>query len=350
MVGQAAPGEAPPDESREETTQTQPEERREDVSAQAAESQPMSEEAEGVGEAGHPEQSDAEPARYTVDDLAAATGLSAEAVLEAVQIAVEADGKSEQKSLAEVLKGYKWNAANTQKEQAMAEQRKALEVAGKQAEEMHAAALSVFQAQINKVSQAEQALEQQVQGVDWAALQAKGDGSYADAQAWLNAQRQALGQQREAATQAQTVMLQQRQKARQEFLQQQGPVLESQLLERVPEWRDGDLRKSESERLAAYIRSSGANDSELESITYSPLAIDLSRKAMLYDEGRVAETTARAKVDAKVSTLPPITLRPGQAGGRARASQQERAQEVRRAVSGGVRDLAKLIERDMGRR
>lgn len=338
--------EAPPSPPQEETTQHAEEERREDVSEAVAESGAEGEVEATDSEAETEEQTDAGPVTYTIADLAEATGLPADKVGEHLMVEVGRDGKTEQKTLAEILKGYNWNDALTQESQKVAEKRKLAESSITAAQELEAQARMVFDSQLQSIKAEADALEQQYNQIDWAAVQQQGQGALADQRAMFEEARRKLGQRWQAVEQQRGQLAQKRTATQQEWRQQNAPRLEAELLGMVPEWQDATVRSDETGRVVRYLtEQAGFSEQDIEAVQWNPRAVQVARDAMLYRAGQAAESKAREVVREKVTKLPTIkSLRPGQAGGQANARVQERQRKMARVQqTGNARDLAALI-------
>ena len=80
-------------------------------------------------------------------------------------------------------------------------------------------------------------------------------------------------------------------------LHQDIAVERTKVLERIPEWSDGDTQADDQRKLMAYGQTEGYSPEELNQL-YDARAVVILRKAMLYDELTTGDkiTAAKSKI------------------------------------------------------
>ena len=104
------------------------------------------------------------------------------------------------------------------------------------------------------------------------------------------------------------------------------------LLERIPEWQDGDVAAKEKSDVITYAQRSGFTEQELSQASDSR-AISIMRKAMLYDA--LQTETPKAKV--KVKNAPKM-VRAGRPKSKAEKSSKRRSDKLNRINQNKGRD------------
>jgi hypothetical protein len=141
----------------------------------------------------------------------------------------------------------------------------------------------------------------------------------------LNQTRQQLNQ---VAQQSQA----EHQKALAEHVESQ----RSELIAKIPEWKDAAVMKAEATELRDYLKTQGLTEQEIYSVT-DHRAIIQSRKAMLFDK-----MIAKAKAtDKKMENVPQRVARP--AGSAPQALDKRSAAFQRLSKSGSVEDAGSVF-------
>ncbi len=104
------------------------------------------------------------------------------------------------------------------------------------------------------------------------------------------------------------------------------------LLERIPEWQDGDVAAKEKSDVITYAQRAGFTEQELAQASDSR-AIAIMRKAMLFDALQTETPKARAKTKAA-----PKMVRAGKPKSKAEKSSRRRADKLNRISQTKGRD------------
>lgn len=284
------------------------------------------------------------PDRYTLDDFAAAAELDADALLDRFELEVPDKDGTRRATLKDVLNGYRWDAANTQRAQEIAEQRKRIDAERAEVEQAHQKVNAMLGAQFQDVEAEETALKQQYDTVDWDGLRAKGSGAYADAQAQFRAASDLIETRKRRIADSWT----QAQKHASDLAERQqaeaAPKARAKLLELVPEWGEDGRYQSEIPEITRWVQDTyGFSPDEQSKITDPRTIAAMRRLWVLESQARAGGTIA----EKKLKTAVPKVLKPGQQ----RASQDGR-QAARQKLAGRLRrsgrsqDLAALILHD----
>jgi len=194
---------------------------------------------------------------------------------------IKTDGEESTVSLNELVAGYQRGATFTQRQQELAQERKAL---GERLQNLPAQ-----EAAMQQTYQQYQEVLQQLRGqmeaanapanVDWDTLERE------DPVQWLKLKE--LERQRGSEIQAvmaeQARMQQLTQQGHNQKLQEHLAVERTKVLERIPEWSDGEVQASEQRKLFEFGRGVGFSDTELNQL-YDSRAVVVLRHAMLYNE------------------------------------------------------------------
>lgn len=198
---------------------------------------------------------------------------------------VKVDGEEIEVSLDEALQGYQRQQAFTKRSQEAAEMRKAAEkeaAEAKQARDYYAQQLDVVAEQIRQTIPQEpdwQALKEQVTGEEYFAIRAEYDARQ-QSLAKVEQERQALSQQQTA----------EQQKMLEEHLRAQ----RSDMLDRIPNWKDDDVRNKERLEVVEYARNIGFSEQEVAQAT-DARAVELLYKAMQWDNLQRKKPTAKKR-------------------------------------------------------
>ena len=198
---------------------------------------------------------------------------------------VKVDGEEIEVSLDEALQGYQRQQAFTKRSQEAAEMRKAAEkeaAEAKQARDYYAQQLDVLAQQIQQTIPQEPdwvSLAKEVTAEEYNAIRAEYDNRQANL-AKVEQERQALSQQ-------QTV---EQQKMLEEHLRAQ----RSDMLNRIPKWKDDDVRNKERLEVVEYARNIGFSEQEVAQAT-DARAGELLYKAMQWDNLQRKKPTAKKR-------------------------------------------------------
>jgi hypothetical protein len=222
--------------------------------------------------------------------------------LDTVEVDVKINGTEGKAKLADLKKSYQITQA--------AEQR--LEEAKTKAKTEHQAITQrreALNAEYTKVAslvgQAEQLLLQDIQKTDWDKLRANDPAEYSARKSEHEERRNAIERLKASAIQSyQTTVVAGKQESDQ---QRQAYLLEERekLQSRVPEWKDADVARKESQELASYLMANGLSKDEVENAADHRLIV-MARKAMLFDRGQNKTELAKKKV----LTIPKV-MKPG---------------------------------------
>ena len=201
---------------------------------------------------------------------------------------VTVDGKPEEVPLDELIAGYHRYATYTKKSQELAQQRDGF------GEEQQALRQTYQQYQqvLSQLHQQMQAANQPA-NLDWDALERENPVQ------WLKLkelERQKTGEVQ--AVQAEQMRMQQLLAGENDKKLQDHLVVEHGLvLEKIPEWADGDLQASEQRKLVEFGRAIGFSDNELNTL-YDHRALVVLRDAMRYNELTNGDriTAAKSKI------------------------------------------------------
>lgn len=286
------------------------------------------------------EQSTTAPDSYTIADFATAAGVSGEEFATRMLVDVkQPDGSVIQVPLDELRNGYRWNAANTQKAQELAEQRKLLAQQFDAVGETTNRAEAIIKAQYASLDQAEEALKKQVDAVDWDELRQRGDGSFADARAVIEQQYGEIQRRREELNQAQQAVTDSRTRSQEQQMAEMLPRAREQMFELVPEWRDPDTMQREGAAMGEYAITQGFTAEEFASCI-DPRVLRLLRQA--WKGSQLSDRGAKARE--VVAQAPRIQVKSGRrrTSNEVRAAEREKAGR-RVAETGKATDYAALV-------
>jgi len=228
---------------------------------------------------------------------------------------VKVDGEEIEVSLDEALQGYQRQQAFTKRSQEAAEMRKAAEkeaAEAKQARDYYAQQLDVLAQQIQQTIPQEPdwvSLAKEVTAEEYNAIRAEYDNRQANL-AKVEQERQALSQQ-------QTV---EQQKMLEEHLRAQ----RSDMLNRIPKWKDDDVRNKERLEVVEYARNIGFSEQEVAQAT-DARAVELLYKAMQWDNLQRKKPTAK-----KRARQAPKMAKAGQPRTKKQAASRSRQQSMTR--------------------
>mgnify|MGYP001415183217 CR=1 FL=1 len=209
--------------------------------------------------------------------------------------AVTIDGETSEVPLDELISGYQRKATYTQRQQELAEARQTLDEQLQNVPAQEAAMRQTYQ----QYQEVLQQLHQQMQAankppdLDWDALQRENPLQFLNLK-YLEQEREGEIQ----AVQAEQARMQQLLAGENDKkLQEHLVVQQSLVLEKIPEWADGDVQANEQRKLLEFGREVGFSDEELNTI-YDHRALVVLRDAMRYNELTNGDriTAAKSKI------------------------------------------------------
>tara|TARA_R110000824_G_scaffold106537_1_gene251694 strand:- start:370 stop:1395 length:1026 start_codon:yes stop_codon:yes gene_type:complete len=247
---------------------------------------------------------------------------------------IKADGEESVVSLNELVAGYQRGATYTQRTQELATERQALNEQLQTVPAQEAALSQTYRQYQGVLQQLRGQMEaaSQPPDMDWAALERENPMQYL----------QLRELERQRAGEIQSVIAEQRrmqaitEQERSQKLQQHLAVQRSQVLEKIPEWSNGDVQVEDQRKLMEFGQMEGYSAEELGKL-YDSRAVVILRKAMLYDQLTGGEKIQEAK--SKIGSV---------RGGsrettRRTRSRKQKAQRQRLRSSGKVDDAAPLL-------
>jgi hypothetical protein len=209
--------------------------------------------------------------------------------------AVTIDGKTSEVPLDELISGYQRKATYTQRQQELASQREGLEQQLQALDPERQALRQTYQQYHEVLSQLHQQMQaaNQPANLDWDALERE------DPVQWLKLKE--LERQRSSEIQAvqveqarmSEILAADNNQKRQERLS----VERTLVLEKIPEWADGDLQANEQRKLVEFGKGIGFSDAELDGLS-DHRALIVLRDAMRYNELTNGDkiTAAKSKI------------------------------------------------------
>jgi hypothetical protein len=244
---------------------------------------------------------------------------------------VKVDGAEVDVSADELIAGYQRQGDYTRKTQAVAEDRKAVEGERQQFAQASQELSEMRGHLATRLQQAEQMLQTGAGEPEpnWDQLK---DDDPMEYMIQRDRFRDRQEQQRQVQQEREALQTQQNAEAQQRWQQHlQGE--HSALLDKIPEWRDGELAQKEKSSVFTYAQHVlGYTEQELKMASDSR-AIVAVRKAMLYDELQDATPKARAKTKAA-----PKMVRAGKPKSKAEKSSRRRADKLSRIDKNSGRD------------
>jgi hypothetical protein len=232
-----------------------------------------------------------------------------------VQVQIKIDGKTETVSLKDAVQGFQFNKANTQKAQALAEQRKLVE-------QEKAEFAQVANERISMLDGMAQAMQAQInaefRSVDWEQLRQIDPAEFTAKRLEFQDRQQQIGQ-IIAGYQQQAQQFQQEQQAEQAaqmkaFLSEQ----REKMLENNPSWRNTETFAREMGEMRDFVtKTYGFSEKDLESVRDARL-VEMIKDAQAYRKG--------AQVAEKKRTAPPKLQRA--ANGQFRPKSQSRLDKL----------------------
>ena len=247
---------------------------------------------------------------------------------------VTIDGETSEVPLDELISGYQRKATFTQRQQELAEERETLAARIQNVPAQEAALLQTYQQYQGVLNQLHQQMEaaNKPPDMDWNALERENPVQ------WLKLKE--LERQRNGEIQAvqveQARMQQLLAGEKERKLQEHLTVQHGLVLEKIPEWADGDLQAEEQRRVMEFGRGVGFSDQELSTI-YDSRALVVLRDAWRYNELMNGDKITEAK--SKIGTAK---------GGNQETSRRVRSRKAKAAraklkATGKVDDAAALF-------
>jgi hypothetical protein len=229
---------------------------------------------------------------------------------------VKVDGEEYEVTQDELLNGYQRQQAYTKRSQELAEQRKAFEAEAAQVAQMrdaYAQQLEQLSQQLNQVNEQEP---------DWAALAKEYSAEE------LIVYKAQLDQQKEYAKQVEAekqAIAQQQAQEQQAQMQQHLASQREEMLNRIPQWRDEDIRTSEREQVIKYAQQSvGFSPQEIANAS-DARAIELLYKAWQWDNLQQKKPAAKKK-----ASKAPKMAKAGQPKTKAQVASRSRQRSLKR--------------------
>jgi len=230
---------------------------------------------------------------------------------------VKVDGEEYEVTQDELLNGYQRQQAYTKRSQELAEQRKAFEAEAQQVAQMRDA----YAQQLEQLSQ----YNQQILGdaePDWDALAKE----YSAEELFLYKTK--LDQQKEQARQVEAerqAIAQQQAQEQQVKMQEHLAFQREEMLNRIPQWRDEDVRTSEREQVIKYAQQSvGFSPQEIANAS-DARAIELLYKAWQWDNLQSKKPAAKKK-----ASQAPKMAKAGQPKTKAQVASRQRQKSLKR--------------------
>lgn len=230
---------------------------------------------------------------------------------------VKVDGEEYEVTQDELLNGYQRQQAYTKRSQELAEQRKAFEAEAQQVAQMRDA----YAQQLEQLSQ----YNQQILGdaePDWDALAKE----YSAEELFLYKTK--LDQQKEQARQVEAekqALAQQQAQEQQAQMQQHLAKQREEMLDRIPQWRDEDVRTSEREQVIKYAQQSvGFSPQEIANAS-DARAIELLYKAWQWDNLQSKKPAAKKK-----ASKAPKMAKAGQPKTKAQVASRQKQKSLKR--------------------
>lgn len=245
-------------------------------------------------------------------------------------IRVKVDGKDEEVTLDEAIKGYSRQADYTRKTQQHAEAVRAFETE-------QVAVRAERQRYATQLTELETVLASQTAEPDWDALRNEDPAVFAQTHAAWQINKDRLAQVRAAREEAQGAVNADNAKAFGAHLAAE----HQKFAEIVPDWTDAEKGKALRKDMLEYGAERGYSADDLNGIT-DHRALVVLHKAMLYDKAQVAAKKAAEKGKGKVEALKLVT--PGaKPKAKSKTSDVAKAKE-RLAQTGSVQDAATIFE------
>lgn len=277
---------------------------------------------------------------WTIDELAEATGLTAEQFEQ--QFAVGVEGSDTPRTLADLRRQAKSEAELTRRAQEVAEERKQLDAARQHYQAQFSEIEQDAYLSVRRAEEKQRQLHEQMNGTNWQQIEAESGA------AGVMQTRQAYDQLWQGYEQEKQAILSEHQQRQQnmhaEMQRAQQQALDQSMRELptvVPEWRDADRRRNDLTEVMNHLITERGFPREMVEQTIDPRML-----ALAYDGMRYRRLQPGAKSDVvskKVAAKAARAFKPGAK----RAKADETTQRVSRIKnrlqrSGSVKDLAAL--------
>ena len=205
---------------------------------------------------------------------------------------IKADGEESVVSLNELVSGYQRQQTYTQRQQELAEERKTLDVQLQNVPAQQAAMQQTYQQYQEVLQQLRGQMEaaNAPADLDWDTLERENPIQWLKLKE-LERQR---GAELQAVTAEQSRMHQMQQQENARKLEAHLAVERGKVLDRIPEWADGEVQAGEQRRLLEYGKAIGFSDKELNEL-YDSRAVVVLRDAMRYNELTNGDRITEAK-------------------------------------------------------
>jgi hypothetical protein len=205
---------------------------------------------------------------------------------------IKADGEESVVSLNELVSGYQRQQTYTQRQQELAEERKTLDVQLQNVPAQQAAMQQTYQQYQEVLQQLRGQMEaaNAPADLDWDTLERENPIQWLKLKE-LERQR---GAELQAVTAEQSRMHQMQQQENARKLEAHLAVERGKVLDRIPEWADGEVQAGEQRRLLEFGKAIGFSDKELNQL-YDSRAVVVLRDAMRYNELTNGDRITEAK-------------------------------------------------------
>ena len=205
---------------------------------------------------------------------------------------IKADGEESVVSLNELVSGYQRQQTYTQRQQELAEERKTLDVQLQNVPAQQAAMQQTYQQYQEVLQQLRGQMEaaNAPADLDWDTLERENPIQWLKLKE-LERQR---GAELQAVTAEQSRMHQMQQQENARKLEAHLAVERGKVLDRIPEWADGEVQAGEQRRLLEFGKAIGFSDKELDQL-YDSRAVVVLRDAMRYNELTNGDRITEAK-------------------------------------------------------
>lgn len=322
-----------------DTSGEESEEQEEEQTASAEEGEEQEGE-EASGEESDEGQDSEEVPISSVDELIQHYELDPE-WFESLELPVKVDGQSQTVKMGDLKKSFQMTEAaekrlNEAKERSQAQNR---ELAQKQEElQTH------FATAAKLIERAEERLESDAKGINWADLRQNDPAEYSAKKAEVAERRQEIDQLKRDAVQDFQRTTQQSQEQmkqqHQELMQQE----QKKLIEAIPEWADFEKSGTERKQVARYLMGQGLTEEQIGNAADHRLFV-MARKAMLFDNQQGKTNTAQKKVAKVPKTLKSGKPKPQEQINKERTDKQR--QKLRK--SGSIDDAFALLQARRGK-
>lgn len=258
-----------------------------------------------------------------------------------LRVPVKVDGKESEVPFSEVLKSYQMSeAAEKRLTEAKESQKQAKDAIAAKTQELQ----GQYAVAARLIQSAEGLLDADIKAVNWDELRRDDPAEYSAKRAELGDRRaQIEAMKREAVQSYQQTTYQQANETAQEA-QDRLVAEQSQLLEKLPEWREPEKAEQGKRKLVTYLTGQGFDPDDVANAQDHRLIV-MAHKAMQFDEMQ-GKTNAAMKKVAKI----PKVLKPGapKAPEAARSDKLQRA-KARMQKTGSIEDAHRYQQLKRGK-